>query len=175
MKARQPDLYAARQEAYKAYLLREWDGVTMQECEECHDAFPDALFPYTAASAHMTVIRRRRCIACRENKGFAARARDSTPKSDNAFDVTTRWITETSGLAFKDWRQAEHEAQCVLMRECVGLPHHAKLTDRHIPPQPTQAQRTRWNQRILNAVTQYVPTANDWRMWHVGSALSNSA
>lgn len=166
-RAKSPEIFAGRRAAYAAYLMREWDGKTEQVCTGCGAKHPDVLYPYT--SANKVVVRRGRCLACRAETqrvgGTPARTETS------AFAVATGWIERMSGRAYAVWRQDEHEAQCVLMREMCGIPHHGT----GLLPGPaidmkalTQRQEQLWRKRMQATITQYVPTANDWRAWHCG-------
>lgn len=160
VKAKHPERYVARQQAYRDFLLREWDGETMRTCVTCQASFPDVLFPYTAGCGAQTITRRKKCITCRENNVREGIKRGAVTAPVNAFDVTVRWIEQETGRKWERWTQADHEAQCVLMREMTGVPHHAitRITD----------QEAQWNRRVQDAITQYVPSANSWRAWHMG-------
>jgi hypothetical protein len=45
------------------------------------------------------------------------------PKVDAPYDIAQRLVEKASGKEITTWRQREHDAHCVLMRELTGLPH----------------------------------------------------
>ena len=169
-----PEIVAGRKQAYVAFLMQDWDGETMRECTECKASFPDVLFPYTNGYSGQRIVRRKRCMECRANKAFDAVAKRHVIIPDNAFDVATQWVEQQTGRKFSAWTRRDHNAHCLLMRELVGLPHHTQRIGTHVSP-PTPQQEAIWRQRVQEAITTYLPTANDWRRWHVGSALSSNA